>query len=124
MLLKLHLFNTILTEIFNSIHLLTRQTLEGGKHFELKRKKKKKRKEKAISRVTYTLLVLFKITSFPFSLLYFLSFLVLSRYITSLILGILIPPKGCIPVAQAVVRHNSQLHHGSFTVLRQRKAAL
>lgn len=47
-----------------------------------------------------------------------------SCYITSLILGILIPPKGCIPVAQAVVRHSSQLHHGSFTVLQQQKAAL
>lgn len=44
----------------------------------LKKRGKKKRKEKAISRVTYTLLVLFKITSSPFSLLYFLSFYVLS----------------------------------------------
>jgi len=104
--------------------LLASQTFESGKHFKKKKKGEEKRKEKAISRVTYTLLVFFKTTSSPFSLLYFLSFYVLSSYITFLILGILIPPKGCIPVAQTVVRHNLQLHHGSFMVLRQRKEAL
>lgn len=54
--------------------------LRAGSILSWKKKKKegKKRKEKAISRVTYTLLVLFKITSSPFSLLYFLSFYVLS----------------------------------------------
>lgn len=77
--LKFHFFNRLLTDIFSTIHLQARQTLVRGENFKLKKKiKKKKKEEKAISRVTYILLVLYKFTSSPFFFLYFQSFYLFS----------------------------------------------